>query len=307
VGPQMSSHSYIKNDKNADIFININGELVQRREAKISVFDSGFLLGDGVWEGIRLHKKQLIFIDDHLDRLFNSAKGISLDIPFSKNEIINQISKVLIKNNMKDDVHIRLIISRGEKITPYQNPNANLGPITLVIIPEFKKTDPNTYINGINIGRVLTVRPSHNILSTHYNTLSKLNCILASIEANELGFDEGIMNDTNGNISTCNSTNLFFIKDNCVWTSKGEYCLNGITRSKAIYLCEKNDINCYQKDFTFDEIKDCDEAFVTGTFAGIIPVSSLENRKLSSINSNSLTNHIRSLYNNHIIENINKA
>lgn len=303
----MSSHSYIKNDKNADIFININGELVQRREAKISVFDSGFLLGDGVWEGIRLHKKQLIFIDDHLDRLFNSAKGISLDIPFSKNEIINQISKVLIKNNMKDDVHIRLIISRGEKITPYQNPNANLGPITLVIIPEFKKTDPNTYINGINIGRVLTVRPSHNILSTHYNTLSKLNCILASIEANELGFDEGIMNDTNGNISTCNSTNLFFIKDNCVWTSKGEYCLNGITRSKAIYLCEKNDINCYQKDFTFDEIKDCDEAFVTGTFAGIIPVSSLENRKLSSINSNSLTNHIRSLYNNHIIENINKA
>jgi len=303
----MSSHSYIKNDKNADIFININGELVQRREAKISVFDSGFLLGDGVWEGIRLHKNQLIFIDDHLDRLFDSAKGISLDIPFSKNEIINQISKVLIKNNMKDDVHIRLIISRGEKITPYQNPNANLGPITLVVIPEFKKTDPNTYINGINIGRVLTVRPSHNILSTHYNTLSKLNCILASIEANELGFDEGIMNDMNGNISTCNSTNLFFIKDNCVWTSKGKYCLNGITRSKTIYLCEKNDINCYQKDFTFDEIKNCDEAFVTGTFAGIIPVSSLENRKLSSINSNSLTNHIRDLYNNHIIENINKA
>ncbi len=303
----MSSHSYIKNDKNADIFININGELVHRKEAKISVFDSGFLLGDGVWEGIRLHQNQLIFIDDHLDRLFESAKGISLDLPFSKKEIINQISKVLLKNNMKNDVHIRLIISRGEKITPYQNPNANLGPITMVIIPEFKKTDPNTYINGIKIGRVLTVRPSHNILSTHYNTLSKLNCILASIEANELGFDEGIMNDLNGNISTCNSTNLFFIKGDCVWTSRGEYCLNGITRSKAIYLCEKNDINCYQKDFTFDEIKDCDEAFVTGTFAGIIPVSSIENRKLLSINSNSLTNHIRNLYNNYIIENINKT
>ena len=300
----MSSHSYISNKKNEDIFININGKLFHRSEAKISVFDSGFLLGDGVWEGIRLHKNKLVFIDDHLDRLFQSAQGISLDIPFSKEEIINQISKVLLKNNMKDDVHIRLIISRGEKITPYQNPNANLGPITLVIIPEFKKTNPQTYEKGISIGRVSTVRPPHNILSTHFNTLSKLNCILASIEANELGYDEGIMNDSYGNISTCNSTNLFFIKKNIVWTSKGEYCLNGITRSKAIHICDKNNITCLQKNFTFDQIKNSDEAFVTGTFAGIIPVSRIENYKLSSTNSNSLTNHIRELYNNHIRENI---
>lgn len=302
----MGSHSYIKNDKNADIFININGKLFHRNKAKVSVFDSGFLLGDGIWEGIRLHNNQLVFIDDHIDRLFESAKGISLDIPFSKEQIINQISKVLSKNNMTDGVHIRLIISRGEKITPYQNPNANIGPITLVIIPEYKQTDPNTYKNGISIGRVSIVRPSHNILSTHYNTLSKLNCILASIEANELSYDEGIMNDPFGNISTCNSTNLFFIKDNAVWTSRGEYCLNGITRSKAIYLCKKNDINCYQKDFTYDEIKDCDEAFVTGTFAGIIPVSLLENRNLKSINSNSLTNYIRNLYNDYIHKNVNR-
>ena len=303
----MSSHSYIKNDKNSDIFININGKLFHRNEAKISVFDSGFLLGDGVWEGIRLHNNHLVFIDDHINRLFESAKGISLDIPFSKTEIINQISKVLLKNNMTDGVHIRLIISRGEKITPYQNPNVNIGPITLVIIPEYKKTDPHTYKKGISIGRVSTVRPPHNILSTHYNTLSKLNCILASIEANELNYDEGIMNDPYGNVSTCNSTNLFFIKNNSLWTSRGEYCLNGITRSKAIYLCKKNDINCYQKDFTFDEIKDCDEAFVTGTFAGIIPVSSLENKNLSSTKTNSLTNHIRDLYNCYINEHINKV
>ena len=302
----MSSHSYIKNDKNSDIFINIDGELLHRNEAKVSVFDSGFLLGDGVWEGIRLHKNRLVFIDEHLDRLFKSAKGISLDIPFSKEEIINQISKVLLKNNMKDDVHIRLIISRGEKITPYQNPNANLGPVTLVIIPEFKKTNPQTYEKGISIGRVSTVRPPHNILSTHFNTLSKLNCIIASIEANELGYDEGIMNDPHGNISTCNSTNLFFIKNNIVWTSNGEYCLNGITRSKAIYVCDNNNITCLQKNFTFDEIQNCDEAFVTGTFAGIIPVSRIENNKLSSTNSNSLTNHIRMLYNNHIKESINQ-
>ena len=141
----MSSHSYIKNDKNADIFINIDGKLLHRSEAKISVFDSGFLLGDGVWEGIRLHKNKLLFIDDHLNRLFESAKGISLNISLSKEEIINEILKVLAKNDMADNVHIRLIISRGEKITPYQNPNANVGPMTFVIIPEFKKTDPKIY------------------------------------------------------------------------------------------------------------------------------------------------------------------
>ena len=301
----MSSHSYIKNDKNADIFVNIDGKLVHRSEAKISVFDSGFLLGDGVWEGIRLHKNQLVFINDHLDRLFESAKGISLRIPFSKKEILNEISKVLIKNNMKDDIHIRLIISRGEKITPYQNPNANVGPITLVIIPEYKKTDPKIYKNGIKIGRVPIIRPPDNILSTHYNTLSKLNCILASIEANKLNYDEGIMNDPNGNISTCNSTNLFFIKENKVLTSKGKYCLNGITRGKAINICHSNNIPLSEEDFTFNHIVDCDEAFVTGTFAGIIPVSKIENRDLKSTRSDSLVNQIRLLYNKHIQENIN--
>ena len=302
----MSSHSYVKNDKNSNIFINIDGKLFHRSEAKISVFDSGFLLGDGVWEGIRLHNNQLLFIDDHLTRLFQSADGISLDIPYSKKEIIDQIRKVLDKNKMIDDVHIRLIISRGEKITPYQNPNANKGPITLVIIPEFKKTNPEVYKKGISIGRVSTIRPGINILSTHFNTLSKLNCILASIEANELGYDEGIMNDPLGNISTCNSTNLFFIKNNSVWTSKGEYCLNGITRSKAIKLCKKNNINCLEKDFKFNAIRDCEEAFVTGTFAGIIPVSRIENKKLSSISSNSLTNYIRKLYNKYIQQSVKK-
>jgi branched-chain amino acid aminotransferase len=301
----MSSHSYISNPKNKDIFININGELFHRSEAKISVFDSGFLLGDGVWEGIRLHKSKLVFINDHLERLFNSAAGISLKIPLSKNEIIDEINKVLIKNCMNDNVHIRLIISRGDKITPYQNPNANVGPINFVIIPEYKKTDPKIYKDGIIIGRVPIIRPSDNILSTHLNTLSKLNCILASIEANKLNYDEGIMNDPNGNVSTCNSTNLFFIKENKVLTSKGEYCLNGITRGKAIMICNSNDISISEEDFIFDDIKDCDEAFVTGTFAGIIPVSKIEDRNLKSTRSDSLVNQIRLLYNKHLQENIN--
>jgi len=301
----MSSHSFIYNSKNKEIFINVNGELHPRSEAKISVFDSGFLLGDGVWEGIRLHQSKLMFINEHLDRLFKSAAGISLNIPFTKRKIIDEINKVLLKNSMTDHVHIRLIITRGDKITPYQNPNANIGPINYVIIPEYKKTDPKVYNNGITIGQVPIIRPSDNILSTHYNTLSKLNCILASIEANKLGYDEGIMNDPNGNISTCNSTNLFFIKENIVLTSKGEYCLNGITRGKAIKICRLNNIPCLEEDFTFEDIVNCDEAFVTGTFAGIIPVSKVENRNLKSTNSDSLVNKIRLLYNKHIQENIN--
>ncbi|MFL2501034.1 MAG: aminotransferase class IV [Candidatus Neomarinimicrobiota bacterium] len=296
----MSSHSYISNSKNEDIFVNINGKLFHRSEAKISVFDSGFLLGDGVWEGIRLHKSNLVFIEDHLDRLYASAYGISLDISYSREEIIYQINKVLHKNNMDDDIHIRLVVSRGDKITPYQNPNANIGPINLVIIPEYKKTDPNTYLRGINIGRVPNIRPNESILSPHYNTLSKLNCILASIEANKLQYDEGIMNDMNGNISTCNSTNLFFIKNEKVLTSSGEYCLNGITRGKAIWICNQNNIECSETNFTFEDINDCNEAFVTGTFAGIIPVSQLEGRKLESTDSDSLVNKIRMLYNKEI-------
>ena len=297
----MGSHNYIPDKKNHDIFININGTLLRRNEAKISVFDSGFLLGDGVWEGIRVHESKLVFIDEHLNRLFNSAKGISLNIKLSKAQIIQQIYKVLNINNMVDNIHIRLIITRGDKITPYQNPNSNVGPINYVIIPEHKKVDPETHLNGITIGRVKNIRPNAEILNPQFNTLSKLNCILASIEANNLGYDEGIMDDLNGNISTCNSTNLFFIKKNKVLTSTGEFCLNGITRQKAIEVCNENNILCLETNFTFDEIVDCDEAFVTGTFGGIIPVKKLEQRQLKSTNDNSLVYRIRDLYNEKIL------
>ena len=300
-----TTHQSYEDPRNESILININGDLLHRSEAKISVFDSGFLLGDGVWEGIRLHNSKLVFINEHLERLFNSAHGISIDIPLSKEAIILEIEKVLQKNSMIDDVHIRLIISRGEKVTPYQNPNANIGPINFVIIPEHKKTNPEIYLNGITIGRVQTIRPPDNILSTHFNTLSKLNCILASIEANELNYDEGIMNDPNGNVSTCNSTNLFFVKGRQVWTSTGEFCLNGITRSKAILICHRNGIVCNQTNFTFEDVKNCEEAFVTGTFAGIIPVSKIEKRNLQSTKPDSMVNKIRLLYNEHIQDSIN--
>ena len=207
---------------------------------------------------------------------------------------------------MKDDVHIRLVISRGDKITPYQNPNANVGPVNFVIIPEYKKTDPMIYEKGITIGRVPNIRPNEHIQDPHFNTLSKLNCILASIEANKLNYDEGIMNDLNGNISTCNSTNLFFVKDNVVFTSSGQYCLNGITRSKIIDLCKKIILNATKQDFDFEFIKNCSEAFVTGTFAGVIPVSEIEGRRIKSTANSSLTNTIRQLYTSKIVRYINK-
>ena len=298
----MSSHSYIQDPRNDEIFININGELIKRSQAKISVFDSGFLLGDGIWEGIRFHKSKLLFIENHLERLFASAKGISLNISLSKEQIIFEINKTLTKNDMKNDIHIRLVVSRGNKITPYQNPNANVGPINFVIIPEHKKTDPKVYVKGIRIGRVSNIRPNDFIQNPQYNTLSKLNCILASIEANKLKYDEGIMNDMHGYVSTCNSTNLFFVKDKTIYTSSGKYCLNGITREKVIQICKKNQITCFQKNFKFKEIENCDEAFVTGTFAGVIPVSKLENRKLKSTFNDSLVNEIRQLYQEKINE-----
>ncbi len=238
----------------------------------------------------------MVYIEEHLNRLYQSAHGISLHIDLKKENIINEINKTLEKNNMKNDIHIRLIISRGNKITPYQNPNANEGPINFVIIPEYKKANPKTYKNGIKIGRVKNIRPNNDILNPQYNTLSKLNCILASIEANNLGYDEGIMNDMHGFISTCNSTNLFFVKNDKIITSKGQYCLNGITRLKTIEICNENNIHYSQKNFTFEDIEDCSEAFVTGTFGGIVPVSTLENKSLLSTNSESLTNHIRKLY-----------
>lgn len=299
----MKSHTSVKNPLNNEIFININGELFKRNEAKISVFDSGFLLGDGVWEGIRLHNSKLLFIKEHLNRLFHSANGIDLKITLTKAEIIDEIFKVINKNEMKNDVHIRLVITRGDKITPYQNPKANIGPINYVIIPEHKKSDPKIYDEGLHIGRVNIIRPTENILNTHLNTLSKLNCILGSIEANKLGYDEGIMDDINGNISTCNSTNLFFVLKNEVWTSTGKYCLNGITRGKVIDICKKNNIQCYQKDFKYEDISNCNEAFVTGTFAGVIPVSMLEGKLLHSTQKQSLTNYIRSLLTKEILNN----
>ena len=236
------THNYLEDNRNKDIKIYVNGKIFSRENASISVFDSGFLLGDGVWEGIRLLNGELVFLNEHLERLFFGAKQLDINIGCSRKDLIKIIHKTLNANKMINDVHIRLIVSRGLKKTPYQHPNANIQGSTIVIIPEYKKADKKINEKGINLVTVNIRRGTSDTQDPRLNTLSKLNCILACIEADKAGADEGIMLDINGNVSTCNSTNFFIIRKGEVWTSKGIYCLPGITRKMVINLCKENNI-----------------------------------------------------------------
>jgi branched-chain amino acid aminotransferase len=270
-----STHDYINDKRNENIYIYINGEFFHRSEAKISVFDSGFLLGDGVWEGIRLHNNRLIHLDNHIDRLYDGASSIAMEIHLNKKEIKAAILKTLEKNNMVSDTHIRLIVSRGLKSTPYQHPKVTVSDPTIVIIPEYKKPNEETFEKGIRLASVKT-RRDFTVQDPKINSLSKMNCISACIEAEILGVDEGLMYDPNGFVSTCNSTNFFIVTNNEVWTSSGEFCLHGVTRGSVIKLCKNNNIIVHEKNFSIEEVLNADEAFVTGTFAGILPVVEID-------------------------------
>jgi len=290
------THSYIQDQRNENIIIYINGEFFPRKEAKISVFDSGFLLGDGVWEGIRLYNKRLCLIDEHLERLYRGAEKLKIGLGKSKEELIALIYETVHANAMDSDVHIRLIVSRGLKQTPYQHPNANVGGASIVIIPEYKKADATLLSKGIRLCLVDTVRGAHNSQDPRLNTLSKLNCIFGCLEADEKGFDEGIMLDMNGNVSTCNSTNFFIVKNGEVWTSTGEYCLPGITRGNIIKLCRENHIPVFEKNFQMKDVYSADEVFVTGTFAGVIPAIQVDDTSIGNGNSGLITEKLYHLY-----------
>ena len=290
------THSYIQDQRNENIIIYINGEFFPRKEAKISVFDSGFLLGDGVWEGIRLYNKRLCLIDEHLERLYRGAEKLKIGIGKSKEELIALIYETVHANAMDSDVHIRLIVSRGLKQTPYQHPNANVGGASIVIIPEYKKADATLLSKGIRLCLVDTVRGAHNSQDPRLNTLSKLNCIFGCLEADEKGFDEGIMLDMNGNVSTCNSTNFFIVKNGEVWTSTGEYCLPGITRGNIIKLCRENHIPVFEKNFQMKDVYSANEVFVTGTFAGVIPAIQVDDTSIGNGNFGLITEKLYHLY-----------
>jgi len=290
-----STHDYDNDSRNNDIKIFINGEFYLRSEAKISVMDSGYLLGDGVWEGIRFHKGHLVHLQRHLDRLYEGAKAIEMTIGLSKDEMIVALKKTLEKNKMTSDVHIRLIVSRGIKSTPYQHPKVTIGPPTIVIIPEYKKASPKLKLRGITLGTVKTIRDNRT-QDPRINSLSKHNCIAACIEAEKMGVDEGLMLDPNGNVSTCNSTNFFMVSNKEVWTSNGEYCLNGVTRSTVIDICKQNEIPIKEREFSVQDVHNADEVFVTGTFAGIIPVVSVDGVVISSGTRGALTHQLQTWY-----------
>jgi branched-chain amino acid aminotransferase len=294
------THSYIDDPRNKNIIIFVNGKLLPRKDAKISVFDSGFLLGDGVWEGIRLYNGSLCFIEDHLKRLFNGANKLKIDIGKSESEIKQLIYKTIKANKMINDVHIRVIISRGLKKTPYQHPNANIGGPSIVIIPEYKIANSSMFNDGISLCLVNTIRGTQNSQNPQLNTLSKLNCIFGCLEADEKGFDEGIMLDINGNVSTCNSTNLFIVKNEEVWTSTSEYCLPGITRKNIINICKNNQILIKEKHFVIEDVYNAEEVFVTGTFAGVIPAIKIDNYKIGNGQIGPITYKLFNLYKNNI-------
>nr|MBT6355170.1 aminotransferase class IV [Pelagibacteraceae bacterium] len=290
-----SSHDFIKDKRNKNIKIYINGKFFIREKAKISVFDSSILLGDGIWSGVRFHNNNFLFLKDHLNRLFDDAKKISLKIHLTKKQISKILFDTIKINKMKTDVHLRLIISRGIKSTPYQDPVFTISKPTIIIIPEYKQPQESIYKKGLVLKTVKTIRGPHNVQDPRINSLSKLNCILACIEAKKQKADEALMFDIKGNIATNNSTHFFYVKENCVYTSTGKYCVKGITRQKVIDLCKKNKIKVKEIDFKLKDVLKADESFVTGTFANIIPVKKINSKKFN-LKKNIITNKLRNLY-----------
>ena len=288
------THSYEQDERNKDIKIYVNGDIVHRNDAKISVFDSGFLLGDGIWESFRFHNGKLAFVDHHMYRLRESAAALDLDLGMTDEEILDAIFKTLKANHMKNNVHIRLVFSRGMKSTPFQDPRANIGKSTLVIIPEYKVLGDVS--KGLSLYTVYNRRGRPDVQDPKLHPLSKLNCVLSCIQATKAGADEALMLDPNGFVATCNSTNFFIVRKGEVWTSSGDYCLHGITRGTTIELCEKNGIPIREKNFSLVESYVAEESFVTGTFGGLRHVSEIDGRKIGEGQPGPITLQLQRLY-----------
>lgn len=291
-----SIHDFHDDTRNAGIRIWLNGELKTRAEAMVSVFDSGFVLGDGVWEGFRVVAGHPVFLHAHLDRLFEGAKAIALDIGLSRTELQAAVYTTLKANGMRDDVHIRLMVTRGIKRTPYQDPRACIGAATVVIIPEYKIPKPETVNAGLSLFTVHVRRGYPDVQDPKLNSHSKLNCITACIQATEAGADEALMLDPHGFVATCNSTHFFIVRKGEVWTSTGDYCLGGITRANVLEICRRNGIPCYEKNFSLSQAYSADEAFCTGTFAGLLPIRRIDGRQLGDALPGPMVQRLQQLY-----------
>jgi branched-chain amino acid aminotransferase len=276
------THHASDDPRNRDILIYVNGALCPRERAVVSVFDSGFILGDGVWEGLRVHRGRIAFLGPHLDRLYEAAKAIDLDIGIDRTALTAALYQTLSANHMQEGVHIRLMVTRGLKSTPYQDPRACTGAATVVIIPEYKVARPELLTQGVRLYTVHVRRGAPDVQDPKLNSHSKLNCITACIQATKAGADEALMLDPHGFVATCNSTHFFIVRRGEVWTSSGDYCLAGITRANVLRLCRENDIPAFEKNFSLTEAYSAEEAFVTGTYAGIAPVTEIDGRRISA-------------------------
>lgn len=301
------THNAVDDPRNDEILIYINGEMLPRQDAKISVFDSGYLVGDGIWEACRLHKGVLVFLDLHLERLWKAAKTVGMKLPFSKKQLTEKIWNTLEANGMDDGVHVRFMLTRGIKKTPSQDPRLTISGPNLVIIPEYKEASLESKNKGISLFTSTIRRGSPDYLDPRLNCHSKLHEVQALIQALEAGADEALMLDINGFVSTCNATNFFMITNGEVWTSTGQYCMNGITRHSVIRICEEHGIPCYQKNFSLFDVYGADEAFVTGTFGGLTPVTEIDGRIIGSGKPGKMTKDLQNKYEQLIKEEVKKA
>ncbi len=290
------SQDYAADPRNEKVLVYVNGALVPRGEAKVSIFDAGFVLGDGVWEGVRLHKGGLLFLDAHIDRLFEGAKAIALDIGLTREQTIAALRKTIDANAMKDGVHVRLMVTRGLKKTPNQDPRGVIGGPTIVITAEYKQPSPEIVHKGLKLATASIRCTPSNMFDMRINSHSRLALIMALNQAIAAGADEALMLDPHGFISSCNATNFFFVNGGEVRTSTGDYCFNGITRGHVIHLAHAHGIPLKLGNFALDEARGADEAFVTGTFGGLTPVSAIDGRVLPEKLPGPVTKKLRALY-----------
>jgi branched-chain amino acid aminotransferase len=296
----LGTHDFEDDPRNEHILIWVNGELVPRQRAVVSVFDAGFVLGDGVWEGLRVQGGHPAFLERHLDRLFEGSKAIMLDIGHSRRELTDAIYATVRANDMTDGVHVRLMVTRGVKRTPYQDPRVTIGPPTVVIIAEHKEPLPATVAEGIRLFTTHVRRAAPDTLDPKLNAHSKLNDIMACIQAYEAGADEALMLDPQGFVATCNSTHFFIVvgsdDSSEVLTSDGRYCLAGITRANVLEICRANGIPVRETTFSLTDVYSAQEAFVTGTFAGVVPVRSVDGRTIGDGRRGPAVQRLQELY-----------
>lgn len=290
-----TTHDAEEDIRNRDLLIYVNGDLVHRDEAKVSVYDSGFMLGDGMWEGMRLYNGKWAFFDEHMDRFYNSCKAVSLDVGLTKAELLAALNRTAEANGMTHDAHCRLMLTRGIKDKPFQHPKLSRSGPTLVIIMEHSKPVESLTSKGIRLATVPQVRGLPMSQDAKFNSHSKLNCVIACLQAEAAGADEGLMLDPHGFVNTTNACNFFIVRRGEVWTSTGDYCMNGVTRQKVIDLCRENGIPVFEKNYSLYEAYGADEAFLTGTFGAQTPVASIDGKPIGD-GTHPVTQRIRALY-----------